>query len=64
MLMEKKEQVTRCLTEKLLTYASGRLIETTDRGEIDAIVAKLTDRGNGVRDLIKLVARSTIVLSK
>ena len=62
--MEKKPLVTRCLTEKLLTYASGRILEPTDRGEVDAIVAKLQTRGNGVRDLVKLVARSRIFLSK
>jgi hypothetical protein len=65
MLMAKKPQVTRCLTEKLLIYASGRLMEATDRGEIDKIVSSLRrSKGQGVRDLIKLVAQSNIVLNK
>ena len=64
MLMDRKPQVTRCLIEKLLTYSSGRLLEPTDRGEVDKIVAKLEAKGEGVRDLIKLVAQSDIFLSK
>jgi hypothetical protein len=53
------------LTEKLLIYASGRLMDATDRGEIDKIVSSLRrSKGQGVRDLIKLVAQSNIVLNK
>ena len=62
--MSKKHQVTRCLTEKMLTYASGRLIEPTDRGEVDSIVEKLAAKGNGLRDLIKFVVQSDVFLTK
>jgi hypothetical protein len=65
MLMARKSLVTRCLTEKLLIYASGRLMDATDRGEIDKIIFSLRrSRDQGVRDLIKLVAQSKIVLNK
>ncbi|MFP6865585.1 MAG: DUF1592 domain-containing protein, partial [Roseibacillus sp.] len=46
MLMERKSLVIRCLTEKMLTYATGRLLEAGDRGEIDRITAKLEKDGN------------------
>jgi hypothetical protein len=64
MLMSKKQLVTRCLTKKMLTYASGRILEPTDRGEIDKIVAKLEAKGNGLRDLIKLVVQSDVFLAR
>ena len=39
MLIERQRQVTRCLTEKLLSYSSGRTLEPTDHGQVDEIVS-------------------------
>lgn len=64
MLLERESQVVHCLTEKMLTYASGRLLEADDRGEVDRIVEKLDKKGNRLRDLIHLVVQSRIFLSK
>ena len=64
MLLTRKEQVARCLTEKMLTYASGRILEPTDRGEVDRIVSKLKEKGDGLRDLIQLVVQSEVFLTK
>ena len=64
MLMSRKQQVARCLTEKMLAYSSGRILEPTDRGEIDKIVATLEAKGNGLRDLIHLVIQSEVFLTK
>ncbi len=64
MLSSREADVTRCLTEKLLTYASGRILESTDRGEVDRIVAELEKKGNGMRDLIMLVVESNLFLTK
>jgi hypothetical protein len=64
MLMSRKQQVARCLTEKMLAYSSGRILEPTDRGEVDKIVAKLKAKGNGLRDLIHLVSQSEVFLTK
>ena len=63
-LMEKKEMVIRCLTEKMLIYATGRKLEALDRGEVDRIVKELAKKNNGLRDLVCLVATSDIFLSK
>ncbi len=57
-LLEQKEQFVRALTEKLLTYAMGRRVETGDRPAIDQILAQSRERGDGMRDLIKLVVQS------
>ena len=64
MLLEREPQVVRCLTEKMLTYATGRLLEVGDRGEVDRIVKDLKEGGNRLRDLIHLVVQSELFLNK
>ena len=56
--------MVRCLTEKMLTYAAGRLLEAGDRGEVDRIVADLKRDGYHLRDLVHLVVQSDIFLAK
>lgn len=63
-LMERKPLVIRCLTEKLLTHATGRQMEAADRGEIDRIVEELAANENRLVDLIHLVVQSEIFTSK
>ncbi len=58
LLVERKEQFARMLTERLLTYACGRRIEPLDRPAVDAIVARAAERGYGLRDLIEAVVAS------
>ena len=48
----------------MLIYATGRQLETVDRGEIDRIVSELTKKEDRLRDLIHLVVQSKIFLSK
>jgi hypothetical protein len=64
MLLEREDLVVRCLTEKMLSYGSGRLMEPGDRGEVDRIAAELKEKGNGLRDLVHLVVRSDIFRNK
>ena len=64
MLLGREHDVSRCLAEKLLTYASGRTLEPIDRGEVERIIKELKARKGGLRDLIKLVVESSIFLSK
>ena len=63
-LLSRQHQVIRCLCEKMLTYASGRMLEPVDRGQVNQIVNTLQERGNGMRDLIRLVVQSELFLSK
>ena len=63
-LMDKKDQFAHCLTEKLLTYATGRTLEATDRPEVERIVNELKARGYGLKDLVMLVATSEPFLTK
>jgi hypothetical protein len=64
LLLEREDDITRCMIEKLLAYATGRLLEPTDRGEVDDILRELRSKQQGLRDLIKLVVRNEIFLSK
>jgi hypothetical protein len=64
MLLEREHQVVHCLTEKMLSYASGRLLEVGDRGEINKIVSALDQNGNKLRDLVHLVVQSDVFLNK
>ena len=64
MLLEREKQVARCLTEKMLTYATGRLLESGDRGETDRIIEELGEKNYRLRDLIHLIVTSKIFLEK
>jgi len=64
MLMERESQVARCLTEKMLTYATGRLLEAGDRGETNRITSELEKDGNRLRDLVHFVVQSKLFLNK
>lgn len=63
-LLKKQDQFAQCLTEKMLTYATGRTLEATDRPEVERIVNELKDRGYGLKDLVMLVATSEPFLTK
>lgn len=58
LLVSRRRQFAHCLTEKLLTYATGRQMNAADRPHIDAIVAELEKQGWGFRDLVLLVIES------
>lgn len=64
LLLEEEDQIARCLTEKMPAYSTGRILEPTDRGEVDEISGRLKARGNRLRDLIRLVVQSKIFLTK
>jgi hypothetical protein len=64
MLLEREPQVVHCLTEKMLTYATGRLLDAGDRGEVDRIMSEMKQNGNRLRDLIHLIVKSELFLNK
>jgi hypothetical protein len=63
-LIERKDQFARALTERLLSYACGRQMERLDRPYVDRIVKELASRGYGFQDVIELVVRSNTFQSK
>ena len=57
-IMDRKQQFLRCLTEKMLTYALGRGLEYYDRSTIDGIVAELESEGYRSSVLITEIVKS------
>ena len=57
-LLDRPDQFTRCLTEKLFVYALGRSLSFTDRDDIDRIVLTLPRKNYGFRDLIQHIVSS------
>ena len=64
LLLQREPLVVRCLTEKLLTYATGRRLEPVDRGEVNRILADLNKNDNRLRDLVHRVVQSDLFLNK
>ena len=58
-LMDKKHLFAKCLTEKLLSYATGREMTYLERGEIDEIAKKL-EKQTGFRDMMITLLKSNI----
>jgi hypothetical protein len=52
------DMFSRCLTEKLLVYSTGRPLTFGDRRVVDRIVADAKANGNGFRDLIVAAVQS------
>jgi hypothetical protein len=63
-LLGRRDQFARCLAEKMLAYATGRVLERRDRPFVDRIVADLRTKGYGLRDLVLLVAGSEAFRTK
>ncbi len=64
MLKARKPLIVRNLTGKMLTYATGRKLEATDRGEVDRIVSQLAQKEDRLKELVHLVVQSKIFRSK
>ena len=57
-IMDRKQQFLRCLTEKMLTYALGRGLAYYDRSTVDKIVAQLESEGYRSSVLITEIVKS------
>jgi hypothetical protein len=64
LLLAEPERVARCLTEKLVVYATGTVIRPADRAPIDTIVNNVRARKYGLRTLIHEIVASELFLSK
>jgi len=62
LLINRHEQFTRSLTQKLVTYAIGREQSLTDRAAVDAIVKEMRPADRGLRDLIHRIVASPAFL--
>ncbi|MEY3175522.1 MAG: hypothetical protein RLZZ436_3436 [Planctomycetota bacterium] len=64
MLLENPEQLARCLTEKLVTYATGQPVGFSDRRAVDQILAETKASEYGLRSLIHAVVASELFQRK
>jgi mono/diheme cytochrome c family protein len=64
LLVEDKDQLARCLTEKLLIYATGRGLRFSDRAVVKEIVAHSRAKNYGFRSLIHEIVQSRMFLDK
>ena len=64
LLLEDKDQITRGIAEKLLTYSTGGPVQFADHEEVDAIVQRVTVKDHGLRSLIHEVVQSRIFRNK
>lgn len=64
LLLAQEVQVTRSLTEKLLTYFTGAGVSFADRPDVDKIVARSKEQGAGLRTLIHEVLCSETFRNK
>ena len=60
LLAGRQEEFARCLTEKLMTYATGRTLEADDEGEVDRIARSAAKYGIGLKDLVLAVVESKL----
>lgn len=58
LLLDRKERFAEALTEKLLTYATGRSMTFRDQADVKQIAAACAEKGYGLRDLILGVVTS------
>lgn len=58
LLMADQDQIARCLTEKLLTYALGHGLGFSDRPAVERIVTELKRNHYGFRTLVHEIVRS------
>lgn len=55
---------SQCLAEKLMTYATGRVLNYSERRTIEAIVIENRQNGNGFRDLMLALIDSEVFRTK
>ena len=60
LVVAQEDTFTRCLTRKLLTYATGRELVSSDRPAIDAVLREMKQDNKGLRDLIEAVVLSEV----
>ena len=63
LLLENKDQMARCLTEKLLIYSTGRGLRYSDRADIASMLTQSRAKNHGLRSLIHAIVASPTFLN-
>ena len=64
LLLTRSDALTRCVIEKLATFASGREMGFSDRPQIEAILRETQPSQSGLRDVLHGIVQSEIFLNK
>lgn len=64
LLLQDKDQLARALASKLLTYATGRAPQASDRSAVEAIVASIGEKEYGLRSLVHEIVQNGVFRSK
>ena len=64
LLLKEREQIAKALTARLVTYATGAAMQTSDQPEIEAIVARIREKNYGLRTLVHEVVASKLFRHK
>lgn len=64
LLAKRQDQFARAMVHKLSSYALGRPISFSDRGEIDKMTQELRESGDGLKDLVSIIIRSELFSNK
>lgn len=64
LLLREKPQIARSLTRKLITYATGRAPQKSDKDAVEAIVSRSEAQGYGFRSLVHEVVQSDLFRNK
>ena len=64
LLMNRQDQFTRALVDKLTAYALGRSLSFGDNADIDHLTITFRKQGDRLTDLVHLITQSTIFNSK
>lgn len=63
-LLSDKDQPARALARRLVTYATGGAPGTSDRAEIEAVVARVRAKNYGLRSLVHEIVQSRLFREK
>jgi hypothetical protein len=63
-MLADREQIARCIAEKLLTYATGHTLDFVDRDSVQRIVERTRAKDFGLRSIVHEVVQSETFLTK
>jgi hypothetical protein len=64
LLLADKDQLARSLTEKLVTYSTGRAPQPADQPEVETLIAKAREKDYGLRTLVHEIVQSRLFREK
>lgn len=64
LLLAHPDQIARCVTEKLVTYATGQPVGFNDHAEVDRVLANAKQSNYGLRSLVQEVVASELFRKK